>query len=99
MEFTQTNVYCKANCDCRAGVNKPKLDNFVVNKQLNYSEIPDSLFLFCAGPLGNMMSHQLWEHNKENTYIDIGSTLDIHLGIGATRGYLGGGNNRVCNWG
>ena len=70
-----------------------------IKKYIDSENIKNSLFLFCAGPLGNMMSHQLWEHNKENTYIDIGSTLDIHLGIGATRGYLGGGNNRVCNWG
>lgn len=40
-------------------------------------EIKDSLFLFCAGPLGNVLSHQLWKFNKNNTYLDIGSTLNI----------------------
>ncbi len=62
-----------------------------------------SLYLFCAGPLGNMMAHQLFEHNKTNTYLDIGSTLNIHLlgPAGKNRGYLRGGNslNQVCHWG
>jgi hypothetical protein len=29
-----------------------------------HEEIKDSLFLFCAGPLGNVLSHQLWKFNK-----------------------------------
>ena len=37
------------------------------------------LFLFCAGPFGNILTHQLYEHNKNNTYIDIGSTLNVYL--------------------
>jgi hypothetical protein len=40
-------------------------------------EIKNSLFLFCAGPLGNVLSHQLWDFNKDNTYLDIGSTLNV----------------------
>ena len=36
------------------------------------------LFLFCAGPFGNILTHQLYEHNKNNTYIDIGSTLNVY---------------------
>lgn len=43
-------------------------------------DIKDSLFLFCAGPLGNVLSHQLWDFNKNNTYLDIGSTLNIWTG-------------------
>jgi hypothetical protein len=43
---------------------------------ININNIKDSLFLFCAGPLGNVLSHQLWSFNKDNTYLDIGSTLN-----------------------
>jgi hypothetical protein len=56
-----------------------KTDLDLPEKILNYMEkenIIDSLFLFCAGPMGNILSHKLWQNNKNNTYIDIGSTLN-----------------------
>ena len=57
------------------------------------------LFLFCAGPLGNMLAHRLWQASKENTYLDIGSTLNPWL-VGNNRGYLKGGKtiNKTCVW-
>lgn len=45
-------------------------------KKCNYK---DKLFLFACGPFGNMLAHQLWDSNKENTYLDIGSTLNPWL--------------------
>lgn len=39
----------------------------------------DKLLLFSCGPLGNILCHQLWSSNKNNTYLDVGSTLDIWL--------------------
>lgn len=56
-----------------------KTDLDLPEKILNYistKNIKNSLFLFCAGPLGNILSHKLWMNNKDNTYIDIGSTLN-----------------------
>lgn len=47
-----------------------------VLKQKNYK---DKLFLFSCGPFGNILSHKLWDHNKDNTYIDVGSTVDRWL--------------------
>ena len=74
-----------------------------IKKDIDNDNISKSLFLFCAGPLGNMLAHQLSEHNKENTYMDIGSTLNIHLlgPSGKNRGYLRGESslNKVCRWG
>ena len=57
------------------------------------------LFLFCAGPLGNMLAHRLWYSNKDNTYLDIGSTLNPWL-VGKNRGYLKGGKTlyKTCIW-
>ena len=78
-------------------VEKIKLD-------IKNESIKDSLFLFCAGPFGNILTHQLYDHSKDNTYIDIGSTLNPLLlgdeGV-ATRGYLRGeaSLNKVCVWG
>ena len=72
-----------------------------MKEDIDKEDIKDSLFLFCAGPLGNMLSHQLFEHNKNNTYIDIGSTLNVMLGAGKNRGYLNGMEtlNKICVWG
>jgi hypothetical protein len=60
------------------------------------------LFLFCAGPLGNMMAHQLFDAHPQNTYMDIGSTLNVHLlgHKGINRGYLKGEGSlsKVCTW-
>jgi len=47
-----------------------------LRKKIEKEEIKDSLFLFCAGPMGNVLSYYLWRHNKNNTYLDIGSTLN-----------------------
>lgn len=52
----------------------------IIDKLIKHSEhIKDSLYLFSAGPLGNVLAHRLWESNKNNTYIDIGSTLNLWL--------------------
>lgn len=60
------------------------------------------LFLFCAGPFGNILTHQLFEHNDQNTYIDIGSTLNVFLlgDSGKNRGYLRGERSlqKMCSW-
>ena len=61
-----------------------------------------ALFLFCAGPFGNILTHQLFAHNQNNTYIDIGSTLNpLLLGDnGLNRGYLRGNESitKFCTW-
>ena len=60
----------------------------------------DKLFLFCAGPFGNILAHRLWEANKKNIYMDIGSTLNPWLeSEGFKRGYFSGPDrNQVCVW-
>jgi hypothetical protein len=63
-------------------------------------QLKGGIFLFAAGPLANMLAHQLHAHEPENTYLDIGSTLDPLLGLGRHRGYLRGANtlNKICLW-
>jgi hypothetical protein len=39
----------------------------------------DMIFLFCCGPFGNILCHKLTEVNNNNTYLDIGSTLNPFL--------------------
>lgn len=58
------------------------------------------IYLFAAGPFANILTYELWKHNRNNTYIDIGSTLDKFLGLQLTRGYLQGAPtlNKTCIW-
>ena len=67
----------------------------------DYTNSSGKVFLFAAGPLANILTYELWfGMNKNNTYIDIGSTLDVQMGMRPTRGYQTGGkySNRVCIW-
>lgn len=75
------------------------IDNFDMVENFPVEKYKDKLFLFCAGPLGNMLAAKFWEKNKENTYLDIGSTLNGYL-TETNRGYLKGGNTalKTCIW-
>ena len=55
------------------------------------NNLEDHTFLFCCGPFGNILCHQLTEFNEKNTYLDIGSTLNPFLGsAGFERDYYMG---------
>jgi len=47
----------------------------------------DTLFLVAAGPLANIMVDKLYEYNPNNTYLDIGSPLDVFTKGVMTRPY------------
>ena len=76
--------------------------NYDLIEEINHQELKGKLFLFAYGPFGNMLAHQLWENNKNNTYLDIGSTLNPWLqSEGFKRDYYDAGTtykNRVCVW-
>ncbi|MBU3930243.1 hypothetical protein KJ577_06130 [bacterium] len=71
-----------------------------IGRWIEENKIKGRVFLFCAGPLSNMLVHQLYSKNPENTYIDAGSVLDPFMGLGATRDYLRGGftARKICTW-
>lgn len=56
---------------------------------INYLKTNDvnRTFLFCCGPFGNILAHKLCEYNPDNTYLDIGSTLNPFLSTGFYRPY------------
>lgn len=60
----------------------------------------NKLYLFAAGPFSNIMIHELYKIEPNNTYLDIGSTLDNMMGLGQTRGYLSGAPtlSKICIW-
>jgi hypothetical protein len=75
------------------------IDNFELVNEFPVESYKDYLFLFCAGPLGNMLAAKFWEKNKTNTYLDIGSTLNPYL-TETNRSYLRGGATelKTCIW-
>lgn len=77
-------------------------DYSVVDRiKYEYRNKKDRIFLFAAGPLANILTYELWFYmNKDNTYIDIGSTLDTQMGMRPTRGYHRGAKtlNKTCIW-
>ena len=70
------------------------------------NNIKNHLFLFSAASLSNILNYKLWKHCPENTYMDIGSTLNPLLGFPIDRRYLegfwAGGDkqdlDKVCIW-
>lgn len=78
--------------------------NYGLIDEIKSLNLKGKLFLFACGPFGNMLAHQLWENNKNNTYIDIGSTLNPWLqSEGFKRDYYNDNNSayasRTCVWG
>jgi hypothetical protein len=77
-------------------------ENYSLIEEIKTQNLKGKLFLFACGPFGNMLAHQLWENNKNNTYIDIGSTLNPWLqSEGFKRDYYDSGityKNRTCVW-
>lgn len=54
---------------------------WIVNKnlpdQILEQDLKNKLFLFAAGSFANILAYKLWSQNKNNTYLDVGSTLNI----------------------
>ena len=85
------------------GTNAWMADFDLVGKMKRYIEeksIENHLFLFCAGPFSNILIMECFKSSLNNTYLDIGSTLDNMMNLGATRGYLRGADtlNKICIW-
>ena len=77
------------------------VNNYDLIEEIKNSNESDKLFLFACGPFGNILTHKLFEFNKENIYLDCGSALDPLMGLGKTRGYHSQNyhtRNKVCVW-
>jgi len=71
-----------------------------LKNEIKEQKLKDVVFLIAAGPFANILSHQLYTFDKNNTYIDLGSVLDKYLNLPITRGYLKDANtlNKICIW-
>ena len=66
-------------------------DHHLIDEIKNYissNNITNNIFLFSASSLSQILIYNLWKFNKNNTYINIGTTLNHLLGLSCRRGYL-----------
>jgi len=79
------------------------VENINLVDELKNWKTENKLYLFACGPLGKILAQQLWEVNKNNTYLDIGSTLHPWLQSDLNiRGYYildHSDNKKICYWG
>ncbi len=76
-------------------------NNYNLIEEIKQNNLSNKLFLFCAGPFGNLLAHELHKTNQNNIYLDIGSTLNPWLqSEGFKRDYYIDGyfSNRKCLW-
>ena len=81
----------KVKKDFRVGSNCIINDLDLVEKMSNFvmeNKIKNHVFLFAASSLGNLIIHRLSQLEPENTYFDVGSTLNPLMGLSTDRGYL-----------
>lgn len=78
------------------------VENYDLIKRIQDENLSGKLLLFSAGPFANLLSHQLFESNKNNIYMDIGSSLNGFLESGGFyRDFLNSSSiyaQRKCVW-
>lgn len=68
-----------------------------IPKYIKNNNIKNHLFLFAAGPLSPILIKACYEVSPENIYINIGSAMDVLVGLGGTRHYLRGEADEKIN--
>lgn len=95
-------VVCNKSADCsnlpfqlikdfRVGENCIINDWHLIDEMKSYiadNNIKDTIFLFSASSLSEVLIYELYKEFTNNTYIDIGTTLHRHLGMELARDYL-----------
>jgi hypothetical protein len=66
-----------------------------IKRYISEENVTSSVFLFCSGPLANILSYELFKFNNNNTYIDLGSTLDKLFYNKPTRRYHRAGHKNL----
>lgn len=69
-----------------------------VGDWISENDIENYVFLFSASSLSNYMIHHLYKLYPNNTYIDVGTTMNNYLGMKGLRAYLTGGDDKICIW-
>lgn len=71
-----------------------------LKSDIRSKNLKNHVFLMCAGPFANLIGHQLFQFEPNNSYLDIGSSLDITFGLNPARDYQTGTAylDRTCVW-
>ena len=76
--------------------------NLSLINEIKEQNLKDKIFLFSTGPFGNILAYELWKSNKNNVYLDVGSTLDPWTKANRLIGKYYTDNspdrNKVCVW-
>src|SRR5690606_4719483 len=78
--------------DFRVGYNAFINDYHLIEKISSWiasDKINNHLFLFSASSFSKLAIHQLYSKHPQNTYIDIGTTLNAFMNMSIERQYLG----------
>lgn len=84
--------------DCVNWYEKNK-DNILKEIKLVSNRYKNTLFFISAGPLSEILIHNLYINNPDNCYVDVGSSLDRYTHKKITRPYQLDGNrykNKIC---
>jgi len=95
--------------DFKVGKNCIVNDHHLIEEMKGWvkdNDINGHLFLFSASSLSEILIYELFKDFDQNTYMDIGTTLHKHMGLGLDRNYLRAywkGERRMeifqsCNW-
>jgi hypothetical protein len=74
-------------------------DTLAIELKSLVSNVENEIFLISAGPLSEIIIDILWAENKNNKYIDVGSSLDFYIHNKVTRPYMVNGNyynKQIC---
>ena len=69
-----------------------------IEQWIHENQIENHVFLFSASSLSNYIIHHLYRVYPNNTYIDVGTTMNDYLGMKGLRQYIKGKNNKICIW-
>jgi hypothetical protein len=61
-----------------------------------YGQLENQLFFISCGPVSEIIIHKLYQNNPNNTYVDMGSSLDELIHGYKTRPYMDP-NSRYAN--
>lgn len=89
--------------DFRVGGNAWLNDYDKINDIVNFSKTvePNTVFLFMAGTFTKLTIYKIHKQRQDLFLLDLGSTLDLEMELGATRNYLKGNhknNKKICEW-
>lgn len=114
-EYSKRKVYLVANENSKVDKlpfkiekfypvgNTAFVNNYSLIQQIKDENHNDVLYLFAAGPWGNVAAYEIFKDNQSNTILDIGSTLNPWLeSEGFKRDYYYNQNSmfsqRTCVW-